>query len=97
MNEQIVQECKKYITENNVCALQVYYQELAESEFPQAPDWPYIFQKVYLHACLKGLPQVSEWLEKELYTRMDPIQKIALRQIFPYGKHLLTQAEKYKK
>jgi len=93
MDAEIINTCKRYITENNVCALQVYYSELQNTEFPKQPDWPLIFHRVYLHACLKGLLPVVEWLEKE-FTNMDPIQKIALRQIFPYGKHLLTQAQR---
>jgi hypothetical protein len=97
MDAEIIDTCKRYITENNVCALQVYYSELQNTEFPKQPDWPLIFHRVYLHACLKGLQPVVEWLEKELFPHMDPIQKIALRQIFPYGKHLLTQAQRHKK
>lgn len=90
MNEEVVRTCKRYIEENNVCGLQVYYHDLLESDL----DWPYIYQKVYLHACLRGSDYLADWLEKDLYSLMDPIQKVALRQIFPYGRHLLKRYKK---
>jgi hypothetical protein len=97
MDAQIIDTCKAYINEKNAYGLQKYYEDLMNTEFPRPPDWPYIFRAVYLHACLKGLRQVAQWLETELFLQMDPIEKIALRQIFPYGKHLLanTKAAKY--
>lgn len=85
---------KKCIEENNLYALQSTYQEFITSFNTEHTDWPYIFQKIYLHACLKGCKEISEWLEKTLYPQMDPIQKIALRQVFPYGRHLLQRATK---
>jgi len=92
MDTQIIDTCKAYINEKNAYGLQKYYEDLMNTEFPRSPDWPYIFRAVYLHACLKGLIEVAEWLETHLYLQMDPIQQLALRQIFPYGKHLLAKA-----
>ena len=54
-------------------------------------DWPYVFHRVYLHACLKKKKEIAEWLQTALYPFMDPIQQIALRQIFVYGRHLLSK------
>ena len=95
MNNEIITTCKKYIEENNLDYLQEYYKDLLNSENLDKVDWPTIFQKLYLHACLKGKPQTAEWFEKTLYPTMDPIQQIALRQIFPYGKHLLSKAKPF--
>ena len=90
ITQTIVQDCKKYIEENNLNHLQEIYKSVT-SDFDQVQhlDWPMIFHKLYLHACLKRKHEVAEWFEKTLYPKMDPIQQIALRQIFPYGKHLL--------
>ena len=90
MNTTIITSCKKYIEENNLDYLQTYYKELLNCE---NLDWPTIFQKLYLHACLKGKPDIAEWFENTLYPMMDSIQQIALRQIFPYGKHLLKKSK----
>ena len=92
VSDQIVKECKEYIEKGNIDGIKQYYSELIESELPSKVDWSFIFHKVYLHACLKGVEGISSWLEKEVYIRMDGIEQIALRQIFPYGKHLLRQA-----
>ena len=72
---------------NYIDECKIFIQDLSPSE-----DWTYVFQKVYLHACLKGRKQLAEWLEKDVYPLLEPIQQIALRQIFPYGHHLLSRA-----
>ncbi len=57
-------------------------------------DMGWLFQKVYLHACLKGQGDIAEWLEKTVFPTLDPITQIALRQGFAYGRHLLATAER---
>jgi hypothetical protein len=53
-------------------------------------DWVYLFQKVYLHACLRGRDDVASWLQEACFPLLDGIQQIAVRHIFAYGRHLLT-------
>ena len=89
MSNTIIEVCKKYIEENNIDYLQLYYKEVTTSDHFQDLDWPSIFHRLYLHACLKKKPEIAQWFETALYPTMDPIQQIALRQIFPYGRHLL--------
>ena len=89
MSKEIIEICKKYIEENNLDYLQLYYKELVSSMNFEDLDWPSIFQKLYLHACLRKKPEIAQWFESALYPTMDPIQQIALRQIFPYGRYLL--------
>ena len=79
--------CKKYINENNFQEFQEFCSSLLNLNY----DWPYIFQKVYIHSCLKKRQDISEWLHTTMYSKMDPIQQIALRQVFPYGKYLLNK------
>lgn len=97
MTDEIIGICKKYIDETNPSALQVFYEEIPDLYDTETLDWPRIFHRVYLHACLKGNEFLATWMKDMLYPTMDPIQRIALRQIFPYGNYLLHQAEKYKK
>lgn len=92
MDDHIIRICKQFINEGNTYAIQDYYHELLMSEFDRTPDWPFIFQKVYLHACLRGCEPISSWMATQLFPAMDPIQQIALRQIFPYGRVLLSKA-----
>lgn len=85
MNDAI-DRCKEYINTNELDKFKEFGLSLLELEY----DWPYFFHRVYLHACLKKRNEFADWLYT-LYERMDPIQQIALRQIFPYGRHLLTK------
>jgi len=91
MSHTIIEVCKKYIEENNIDYLQLYYKEVVSSSHFQDLDWPVIFHRLYLHACLRKKPEIANWFETVLYPTMDPIQQIALRQIFPYGKYLLSK------
>ena len=95
MSDEIIYYCKRYIDEKNNSALQVFYEEIPTIYDISKLDWPRIFHRVYLHACLKGNEYLAKWLQEELYPKMDPIQQIALRQIFPYGNYLLQRALNY--
>jgi hypothetical protein len=95
MDTDIIEEAKRHINDGNFYALQTQVCELIDnSNLPREPDWPFIFQKVYLHACLKGQTAIATWLQTAMYPLMDPIQQIALRQIFSYGRYLLSKAKK---
>lgn len=78
--------CKKFIEQDDLENLQEFYMENLEEDYP----WEYIYQKVYLHACLKKKVKIVEWL-KGLFPLFDPIQQIAIRQMFFYGKYLLDK------
>ena len=94
MTTQIIRECKEFVEANDLTGLQEQYKALLGYEYPHPPDMPYIFHRVYLHACLKGNTQAEEWLRLCVYTSLDSIQQIGLKQIFPYGRHLLSKARK---
>lgn len=97
ISAQVVQECKQYIEEGNIVALRELCSEVLQSTYPSyaAPDWPYIFHRVYLHACLKGKKDIADWMATDVYPLLDGIQQVALRQIFPYGRLLLARHAKY--
>ncbi len=78
--------CKELIEKDNLEGLQEVYSESAHEHYP----WEYIYQKLYLHACLKKKHRIVKWLN-EMFEHFDPIQKIALRQMFSYGKYLLAK------
>lgn len=71
------------------------WKELQESDEPL--DVPSLFQKLYLHSCLKGFPDIAHWFQFTVFPTLDPIIQIALRQVFPYGGVLLRNAERRKK
>jgi hypothetical protein len=84
--ENFIKQCKILIEENNLDCLQDYYLENKDEPFA----WEYVYQKIYLHASLKKKPMIVEWM-KGLFETFDPIQQIALRQMFSYGKYLLAK------
>ena len=79
---------KQLVANNDLDGLKAEYTELQDSESQQ--PWDVIFKDVYLHACLKKRQTIVDWL-LTVYESMDDISKIALRQIFPYGRHLLKK------
>lgn len=91
MEQTIIQRCKQYLNENRVEECQSFIQTIMQEE--TGLDWPVCFHRVYLHACLKGRETIATWLQTVVFPVMDPIQQIALRQIFPYGRVLLSQAK----
>lgn len=88
MIDEIIQPFKLYINADNLESCQLYMVELRNT-YEELP-WDYIFQKVYLHACLKKKTTIVDWL-LEMYKELNPIEQIAIRQVFPYGRHLLAK------
>lgn len=78
--------CKTLIEKDNLEGLQEVFEENKGENFP----WEYVYQKLYLHACLKKKPKIVEWMNG-LFPMFDPIQQIALRQMFSYGRYLLAK------
>ena len=77
---------KDLVTLDNLEGLKVYVYENQSLDLP----WDVVYKDVYLHACLKKKPLIVNWL-LEVYESMDPISKIALKQLFPYGRYLLNK------
>ena len=86
---EIIKNCKSYIKDNNLAALKLYYTNLHELNI-NVGTYQYIYQKVFLYTCIVGVEDVLMWLV-ELYKEFDEISKIALRQLFIYGKYLLKK------
>jgi hypothetical protein len=87
MND-FIKSCKAMIECDNLEGLQEAFQE-ALAESPPTFAWELIFQKVYIHACLKKKTCIVDWL-LTLFPMLDPIQQIAVRQVFFYGRYLLA-------
>ena len=81
-----LKDCKRLIEKDNLEGLQEYYEEHRDEPFP----WEFIYQKLYLHACLRKKTRIVKWLDS-LFPSFDPIQQIGLRQMFSYGKYLLAK------
>ena len=89
MVEVIIENFKHYIDAGSLESCQAYLQELTD-EYESGIPWEYIFQKVYIHACLKKQQPIVDWLML-VFTELPPIQQIAVRQVFSYGRTLLAR------
>ena len=89
INEGLEQECKEYI-------LYIINSQESNTEYKLA--YEYIFQQVYIHACLKQKETLALWLKTEIYDKyFDIIQQAALRQMFIYADYVLRkEKEKHK-
>ncbi len=88
--DDVIDKIKLYIDRGNIEACKSYTETFvaeAASEDYDVP-WDYLFQKVYIHACLRKQKAIAEWLTT-MFESMDPISQIAVRQVFAYGKYLL--------
>ncbi len=86
-----IQDLKDLIQQNNLEAVKEYISELLVDEGSQLMDPAYIFQKVYLHACLLKRQEIATYLREECFPLLSPLQQIAIRQCFPYGRVLLAK------
>ncbi len=89
---QVVSEIKDAINTRDLLTVQEYYKELETTDIFDQMDPAYLFQKAYLHSCLKGCQDISSWFEKEIYPTLPEISRISIAQVFSYGRHLLRQA-----
>jgi hypothetical protein len=82
----IIRDMKDLVGLDNLEGLKDYVYELPPLDLP----WDVVYKDVYLHACLKKKPLIVNWL-LEVYESLDPITKITLKQLFPYGRYLLNK------
>ena len=84
----LLQEAKSLIDHD--AGLEQVKEYVGDALLLQEPiDWVYLFQKVYIHACLRKRTDVATWLQEVCFPQLDAIQQIAVRQVFAYGRHLL--------
>ncbi len=86
-SEAFVIECKEFINKGNLTGLQEFVLDYLDDA---QIAWEYVIQKLYVHACLKKQKDIAEWISGQI-ERLDPIQQIAIRQMFPYGRWLLAR------
>jgi len=87
----IIMFLKGLVDKNDLDAIKTYYNTLPEKdEDTTSIPWDVVFQRVYLHACLRKRKMIADFLV-QVYESMDPIDQIALRQVFPYGRYLLNK------
>lgn len=91
VEQSIVNDVKKIIERGSVEEMQEFWFSITtEYEFDQPIDFPWIMQKVFIHACLHGKKDIVEWL-RTIFDEMDEISKIAYKHTINYGDALLRK------
>jgi hypothetical protein len=90
MEQPVIRDCKALIEHSSLQALQTFFGEVQQEEDAHLVDWPYVWQKVYLHACLKKKHDIATWLEAR-FKDLDPIACMAYRHTLNYGRYLLRK------
>ena len=85
--DTLIKRFKTFVETDDLSSAVIFFEELqTEEDIP----WDYVYQKVYLHACLKKQRRFVDWMNS-LFERLAPIEKIALRQMFAYGRYLFNK------
>ncbi len=89
MDKALISNCKDFINSGDLEGLKSYYSELQNMEYGHTPNWQYIYRQLYIHSCLKKKKEIADWFI-DIFPMFDLVSQIALRQIFPYGRYLLS-------
>ena len=91
VEQSIVNDVKKIIERGSIEEMKEFWLSITtEYEFDQPIDFPWIMQKVFIHACLHGKKDIAEWL-RSIFDGMDEISKIAYKHTINYGDALLRK------
>lgn len=82
-------DLKSLVEREDLAALQTYFQQIQTGESETPTEWDYLFQKLFLHACLKRRVSIADWLRTEVFEALPPIQQMAVRHCLTYGKYLM--------
>jgi len=92
MDKQIIENCKSYIEYDLIDDLKMYVNNILELNIKDYRlPIEYMYQQIYLHACLKKKHEIAEWIQSLFSKIFNEVQQTALRQMFPYGKYLLSK------
>jgi hypothetical protein len=90
MEVHLIREIKELINKGDLNSLKELWINYQKIDFEIPIAWDYIFQKVYIHSCLKKQIIIVKWLES-LFPLLNDIHKIAIRHTLIYGKYLLNK------
>ena len=89
-NDKLINEFKYYIDNEKYDSLYELYTSIIE-RYDETKEYrcnyEYIFQKVYLYACIKGKHEIIDFM-KSIYETFGDVEKIALKPTIIYGKYI---------
>ena len=83
--KHLIDEIKDAIDKDDLKEVQEMYDSIDfnDSQIP----WDYVFQKVYLYACLKKKQKFIAWFENIFY-QFNQIQQSSIRHTLNYGRFI---------
>lgn len=83
--KHVIDEIKDAIDKDDLNKVQEMYDSIdfTDSQVP----WDYVFQKVYLYACLKKKQIFISWFEN-IFHQFNPIQQSGIRHTLNYGRFI---------
>lgn len=83
--KHVIDEIKDAIDKDDLKKVKEMYDSIdfTDSQVP----WDYVFQKVYLYACLKKKQIFISWFEN-IFHQFNPIQQSAIRHTLNYGRFI---------
>tara|TARA_B100000900_G_C20393921_1_gene639816 strand:- start:286 stop:642 length:357 start_codon:yes stop_codon:yes gene_type:complete len=90
MDRNIINEIKRLINIHDSTEVKKYiYEILNDTNKEYNLNYAYIFKDIFNHACLKGNKDLIKWFLDIYKLYFSDVEKIALRQIFYYGKYII--------
>ena len=86
-----IEHCSVLIKENNTIELNQFYNELIKKNSNINFDIGYIYQKLFLKACLYGSKEILEWFLDIYINKMSFITRITHKHALVYGKYLIQK------
>ena len=86
MNKNIKNDLLQYIRNDNCSSFIDYCENYIECDL-EYKNYEYFFKIGIINACLYNRIDIVKYL-LEKYNLLDDVSKIAIRQIFPYCRHL---------
>lgn len=88
--DELVREIKSFIDNDDIYEIERIYREELSTNTDNNLNLGYIYQKAYLHACLRQNRGIVEFL-KPLFGMLSPIDQMTIRPMFSYGDFLLRK------
>lgn len=90
--KSLLADCKALIESGDLAKVKEWVRSREDYDWTdQNPNWTWLLQKAYLHACLRKRVAIATWLEGLFHTLLNPMEQIAYRHILNYGRTLLRK------
>ena len=90
--KSLLADCKSLIESGDLAKVKEWVRSREDYDWSDGqPDWAWIYQKAYLHACLHKQRLIATWLEGLFSTLLNPMEQIAYRHTLNYGRTLLRK------